>query len=153
MFVTTCPSRFPQEQRAQDGLFIFLSMPKVPFDKPALTFDEQLQRLKERGLVIPSKEKALHLLKSISYYRLSGYWYPFLKSPKSAHQFKGESTFDAAFDLYCFDRELRKLIMGELEKIEVAIRAQLIYILSHSEGAFWYRKPSLFQIERDGRTH
>lgn len=123
-------------------------MPKVPFDKPALTYEEQLQRLNERGLEIPNKEKACHLLESVSYYRLSGYWYPFLKNPKSDHEFKEGSTFDSAFDLYCFDREFRKLIAGELEKIEITIRAKLIYVLSLSEGPFWYRKPSLF---KDGK--
>jgi len=45
--------------------------------KPSLSPEEQLQLLKERGLIIEDETKALHLLQHISYYRLSGYWYPF----------------------------------------------------------------------------
>lgn len=35
--------------------------------------------------------------------------------------------------------------MNELEKIEVAIRSRMIYILSHRHGAFWYLGYTLFQ--------
>jgi len=119
-------------------------MPKVPYTKPALTFVDQLQQLKNRGLTIEDDNKCLFLLETISYYRLSGYWYPMLEHPKHTHKFKQSSSFNAAFNLYCFDRELRKLINAELEKIEVAIRAKMIYILSHSYGAFWFRDNTLF---------
>ncbi len=119
-------------------------MPRVLYTKPALTFDDQLQQLKDRGLTIENDPKALHLLENISYYRLSGYWYPFLSNPKSDHLFKPHSSFNSAFNLYCFDRELRKLVSSELEKIEVAIRDKMIYILSHTYGPFWYHDSSLF---------
>ncbi len=48
-------------------------------------------------------------------------------------------------NMYCFDRGLRKLVTAELEKIEVAIRAKMIYILSHQYGPFWYSAPNLFE--------
>src|SRR5690554_3702264 len=110
-------------------------MSKVPFNKPPLTYSQQLQQLKERGLVIENEEKALHLLVSISYYRLSGYWYPLLQD-KHQHIFKDESSLETAFKLYCFDRELRKLVLSELEKIEIAVRAKMIYELSLKHGPF-----------------
>lgn len=119
-------------------------MSKVPYTKPAFTYAQQLQQLKDRGLTIEDDAKALHLLEAISYYRLSGYWYPMLKEPKAKHIFKTGSGFNTAFKLYCFDRELRQLIMGELEKIEVAIRSKMSYVLAHTYGAFWYHNSSLF---------
>ena len=85
-------------------------MTKVPFTKPALTYAEQLQRLKLRGLIFINEPKVLHLLEKISYYRLSGYLYPMIAEPKADHIFKPGSTFNNGFKLYCFDRELRKLI-------------------------------------------
>jgi abortive infection bacteriophage resistance protein len=112
-------------------------MSKVPYTKAALSYAEQLQQLKDRGLLITNEPQALHLLESISYYRLSGYWYPMLAN-KQDHQFKPNSSFETAFNIYKFDRELRLLIMRELEKVEVAVRAKMIYILSHSLGSFWY---------------
>src|SRR5690554_5500486 len=103
-------------------------MAKVPYTKPALDYTAQLRQLESRGLIISNHEKAIHILERISYYRLSGYWYPMLLEPKSNHTFKEGSTFENAFKLYCFDRELRKLISGELEKIEIAVKAKVIYI-------------------------
>jgi abortive infection bacteriophage resistance protein len=123
-------------------------MPPVAYTKPALTFAAQLQQLKNRGLVVENDTKAIHLLESISYFRLSGYWYPLLETPKSTHTFKPKSTFNQSFSLYCFDRELRQLLYSELEKIEVAIRSKMIYVLSHQYGAFWYTNPALFSRVR-----
>lgn len=119
-------------------------MPIIPYAKPAITYADQLQQLKNRGLGIENDSKALFLLQNISYYRLSGYWYPLIDNPKNSHVFKPGSTFGMAFNMYCFDRELRKLVIAELEKIEVAIRAKMIYILSHQYGPFWYSDPNLF---------
>lgn len=124
-------------------------MSKVAYNKPAITYQDQLDQLKRRGLVVQDDAKALHLLSQVSYYRLSGYWYPLLFN-KSTHQFKSGSTFETAFRLYCFDRELRKLVLAELEKIEVAVRAQMIYILSHAFGPFWFADQTLFA---NGATH
>jgi abortive infection bacteriophage resistance protein len=119
-------------------------MPLIPYTKPALTYAAQLQQLKVRGLVVANDPQALHLLETISYYRFSAYWYPLLADPKSAHVFKAGSRFEDAFRLYCFDRHLRKLVVAELEKVEVAIRSKLIYTLSHKYGAFWYNQPAVF---------
>lgn len=129
--------------------FLFYTMAKIPYTKPALSYKDQLQQLKNRGLHIEHDTKALHLLENISYYRLSGYWFPLLQDKKN-HLFKSTATFDTAFQLYCFDRELRRLILSELEKIEVSIRAKMIYILSHQHGSFWFRHTHLF---KDTNSH
>jgi DNA-binding XRE family transcriptional regulator len=34
-----------------------------------------------------------------------------------------------------------------MEKIEIAVRAKMIYILAHSFGAFWHTNPALFPDE------
>ncbi len=119
-------------------------MPKVPYTKPALSFQDQLQQLKDRGFVIEDDQKSIFLLENISYYRLSGYWYPLLQEPKSSHIFKSNASFNQSFELYCFDKELRKLVSSELEKIEVAIRAKMIYVLAHQYGPFWINDSNLF---------
>lgn len=114
-------------------------MAKVPYTKRALSYAEQLSKLQSRGLKIENAPKALHLLEQISYYRLSGYWYPLLEEPKSEHKFKPDATFEIGFQIYCFDRELRKFIQTELEKIEISIRAKMIYEFWHNHNAFWYK--------------
>jgi len=118
-------------------------MSKVPYSKLVLSYTDQLAQLKVRGLQVEDDAKAFHLLEVISYYRLSGYWYPLLADKKN-HQFKPEATFNTAFKLYCFDRELRQMVLAELEKIEVAIRAKMTYVLSQKHGAFWFQQASIF---------
>lgn len=119
-------------------------MAKVPYSKPALNYADQISQLKARHLHIDDDNKALHLLQTLSYYRLSGYWYPMIKEPKYRHLFKDDSKFSNAFKLYCFDRELKQLVMGDVEKIEIAVRAKMIYIMAMTHGAFWYLDKNLF---------
>jgi len=117
---------------------------KQSYTKPPLIYKDQLEQLKKRGLTIDDESKVLHLLENIGYYRLSGYWYPLL-SDKELHKFKVSANFQSAFYLYCFDRELRQLISSELEKIEISIRAKMIYIMSHKYGCFWFSDQKLFK--------
>jgi len=120
---------------------------RIPYTKVPLLYVDQLSQLKTRGLIIENEEKALHLLENIGYYRLSGYWYPLLQD-KVNHTFKNTAYFHTAFQLYCFDREFRQLIISELEKIEVAVRAKMIYVLSHKYGCFWYTDSTLFKNQQ-----
>jgi abortive infection bacteriophage resistance protein len=123
-------------------------MAKAPYTKPFLSYPEQLSLLKLRGMMFPDEEKALHLLEKIGYYRLSGYWYPLL-SDKIEHIFKSNADFETAFSLYKFDRELRKLVSAEIEKIEVAIRAKMAYEFSMAYHQFWIEDASLFTSSRN----
>ena len=99
--------------------------------------------MEKRGLLIPDEQRALRYLDFISYYRLSAYSIPFQIS--ASHQFRTNTSFDDILDLYIFDRELRLLIMDAIERIEVAVRAQICNVISlakikitiHSD-AFWY---------------
>ena len=119
-------------------------MLKTHYSKPALSFQRQIQQLKARGLVIQNPQKAVHLLQSISYYRLSGYWYPLLAN-KEKHLFKPGAEFENCFKLYRFDRELRSTVTSELEKIEIAVRAKIIYTLSEQAGPFGYLNPAIYK--------
>jgi len=89
------------------------------------------------------EEKALHLLANVSYHRFNGYWYPLLADRKN-QIFKSGASFETAFNLYKFDRELRQLIISELEKIEVSVRTKMAYHLSVVHGVFWIANEMLF---------
>jgi len=122
-------------------------MAKIPYNKPALRYSDQLDLVKRRGLSVRNELAFLKILEKKSYYRLSGYWYPLL-SDKSNHVFKPGATFETAYDIYLFDRKLRQLVVNELEKIEIALRAKMIYIFSHQFGPFWYTDPANFKNAR-----
>lgn len=113
------------------------------FQKKALTFHEQIDQLQQRGLLITSNDNAEHYLSHISYYRLSGYWWP-MQVDKENHIFKLNSRFSDVMSLYFFDSELRTLLFDVIEKIEISLRTKIIYHLSHDHGPWWFQNTDLF---------
>lgn len=108
--------------------------------KPALTFDQQLDLLRQRGLTVHDPARALRWLRSVSYYRLSAYFLPF----KDGEQFRPEADFNEIAGLYIFDRKLRLLVLDAIERIEVAIRTSVTYAIGHGYGAFGHTDPANF---------
>ena len=104
------------------------------FTKPSKNFQEQLDILESRGMVIADHESAIHYLKHLNYYRLRGYWLP-LEADLKSHQFKPGITFQDALNLYIFDRELRLLLIDAIERVEVSLRSQWAYHLADQHGA------------------
>ena len=45
---------------------------------------------------------------------------------------------------YHFDRQLRQILFGGIEQIEIAVRSKMIYHLSTAYGGLWYLNPALF---------
>lgn len=114
------------------------------FDKPAHTIDQQLELLRQRGLVIADEGRAEHYLTNISYYRLSAYTRPFYVPGEQAHRFLPGTSFEQVLALYIFDRELRILLLDAIERIEVALRAQMTNTLAEHHGAHGYTEPTIF---------
>ena len=84
--------------------------------KDPTTIDEQIHILSERGMQVDA-DLARQWLRSVSYYRLSGYWYPYREQlesaprmPVRADTFVQGSTFTEVAGLYEFDRKLRTLV-------------------------------------------
>lgn len=116
----------------------------VPHAKPPLTFDQQLDLLASRGLVIADRPAAAVTLSRISYYRLSACCLPF----KVEHEhFRPGSTWEQVIDLSEFDRRLRILVTDALERVEVALRTAITYNLAHAYGAFAHCSPAHFRPE------
>ena len=101
----------------------------MQYEKQYSSPTQLLEILKGRGLDCSDVADAEPLLRSVGYYRLTGYLYPFLKTPKTAHQFKYGSSLGQAFKLYEFDREFRLLVFNQIERIEVAVRSAIVNIM------------------------
>ncbi len=84
--------------------------------KPWRSFEQQLELLTDRGLIIKDKGQAAEYLSSVNYYRLSGYMLSF----KTRDSFHRGVTFDHIVSVYEFDRHLRNLLTGLLELIEIS---------------------------------
>jgi abortive infection bacteriophage resistance protein len=119
----------------------------IPFVKPAISIQDQLNKLIFRGLIVADHNAAMQKLKSISYYRLSGYIYPFRLRDHLGNVQDGlvaGTKFEQILELYEFDRHLRLLILDAIERIEVAIRTQLTYNFSCKYGPFGHTDASNF---------
>ena len=59
----------------------------MKYNKENSSPSELISILQSRGLDCSDIDNAIDILSSIGYYRLSGYFYPFLLTPKSEHIF------------------------------------------------------------------
>ena len=114
------------------------------YNKSWIDHSKQIERLKQRGLLISDDASAIAVLKNISYYRLAGYWWS-MQVDKTNHLFKPNSTFENVIAIYNFDRELRIVLFDAIEKIEIAFRTRLIYHLSAEISPWWFEDPSIFK--------
>ena len=118
------------------------------FTKPARNNNTLINEWERRGLSIPNRIRAERYLDFIGYYRLSAYTIPFQQTHTKSHQFKTNTSFDDILNLYVFDRELRLLVLDAIERIEVAVRAQISNTLSLSQNnPFWYLDKQYFSQE------
>jgi len=118
----------------------------MEYRKPPFTFEDQAELLLSRGLQA-DKNILITRLQAVNYYRLSAYLYPFKQ--KSSDAYRDNTTLDRIWSYYTFDRQLRLLVMDAIERIEVAVRTQLVYQFSHKHGPFGYLN-QLFFSKLDG---
>lgn len=52
--------------------------------------------------------------------------------------FKEDVTLNDIYEIYCFDKKLRNLLVGVLESIEIEFRTHFAYYFSHKYGAMGY---------------
>jgi abortive infection bacteriophage resistance protein len=109
--------------------------------KPHLSYDQQLELLKNRNLIINDEHYALQKLQHISYYRLSAYFLPFYVKE---NYFRDGTTFEKIIKLYHFDKELRILTFSAIEKIEIFLRTSIAYNFSKIYSSFGYMEKRNF---------
>ena len=107
--------------------------------KEPKTFDEQIDLLKSRGLIIGDEDKAKFILSNINYYRFSAYLIHFKREDET---YKENITFEHIYNLYLFDKELRNILIDMLESIEISFRTYISYTLAikHGSTAYLYKQ-------------
>lgn len=101
-----------------------------------ISIENQVKNLIDLGLLVEDKTYAEKILGRISYYRLIKAYSITLK--KDGRYISGMS-FEDIVSLYKFDRELRQLIFGTIEHIEVSLRAVITNYFSLKYGNFGYK--------------
>ncbi len=115
-----------------------MSSIKKSYDKPSLAFEQLIELLKKRGMVIDDEKQAIDELASIGYYRLSAYSYPFRKYEKNSitDNFVANTNWQKVIDIYHFDKELRLLVMEAIEWVEIMLRTQIAHLFSQKYTEF-----------------
>lgn len=94
--------------------------------KPFLTYVQQIQKLKDKNLVIPDEPSAAAILHRYGYFALITGYKDLLKNRTTKRYLDG-TTFDDIVTIYHFDEQLRELTFRYLLHIERHIRSSLSY--------------------------
>ncbi|OWP20301.1 hypothetical protein CBF90_02125 [Microbacterium sp. AISO3] len=124
-----------------------------PSVKQYLTIDQQIELLRSRGMEIDGDPA--RWLRAVNYYRLSGYWYIYRALGNDGQgnllrtdEFLPGTTFSTIADLYEFDRKLRTLVHDGLERVEVALRSHVSYVLG-ARDPLAHENPAVFRESFD----
>jgi abortive infection bacteriophage resistance protein len=115
------------------------------YTKKPISFQTQVAQLKAKGLTVVNDQNAETILSRISYYRLRAYTYPFQDNTLPNHPFTVSISFEEIIELYKFDGKLRILVFDAIEKVEIALRTQIIYQFAMSYGSHWQTDPNLYR--------
>jgi abortive infection bacteriophage resistance protein len=98
------------------------------------TYQEQVELLKSRGLIIKDEAWAADFLSRVNYYRFSAY----SLTMRRDDVFYREISFEDIVDLYYFDYDFRKIIYAYTAYIEIALRCCMAHHHAEKYGPLGY---------------
>src|SRR5690606_35194723 len=118
---------------------------RIPFNKPATTPEQLLQKLEGQGLWVDAagRKAALNYLRYVGGYRLKGYWHHLVAPQTKA--FPHGFTFQQLVDHCEFDHELRTITMAAIARLEVAVRIVMVNYLSLKHSPHWFLDNAVFK--------
>ena len=103
-------------------------------DKPFITYEQQVEVLKAKGLEVPDEQHIIMLLKEYSYFALVSGYKGLLKNRDGSY--KPHTTIDDIYALYEFDNDLRALVLRYVFIIENHIKSLMSYAFCKEHGDF-----------------
>ena len=97
------------------------------------TINEQIDILKDKGLIIEDEDYAKETLLRENYFFIMGYRHLFMKSSKE-NKFIAGTTFDELYALFTFDTSFRNIIFKNVLVIENQLKSVISYQLSKKYG-------------------
>ncbi len=95
--------------------------------------DEQIDILKDKGLIIDDIDYAKEILLRENYFFLSGYRHLFLRDDGS-RKFKTGTNFREIYSMFAFDRQLRNILFKNILIVENNLKSILSYVMSKNHG-------------------
>ncbi len=97
------------------------------------TLDEQVEILKNKGLVIENYDYAKEILLRENYFFLNGYRHLFMKSSDNSMYIPG-TKIEELYSLFLFDRRLRSIFFKNILIVENNVKSIISYQLSKKYG-------------------
>lgn len=97
------------------------------------TLDQQIDILKDKGLIITDEEKAREILFRENYFFISGYRHMFTE-PGSRDKFLKGTSFEELYAVFVFDRRIRNTFFKNILIVENNIKSIISYQLSKKYG-------------------
>lgn len=113
--------------------------------QPSMTIDEQIENLKEIGLLIDNEAYAKRILNDISYFRLIKAYGLNLKSKNE--NYDGSVTFEQIVELYLFNANFRQILFPKIEQIEINVRCRVSNYFAERYGVLGYLQKNNFSNE------
>ena len=101
--------------------------------KPFMTYDQQIQKLKDKHLIVEDETSTKDVLHRLGYFTLISGYKDLFKNP-TTRNYRDGTTFEDILALYHFDESLRELTLHYLLHIEQHIRSALSYSFCDALG-------------------
>lgn len=103
-------------------------------DKPFKSYDEQIQLLKSRGLIIQNNQFARHMLQTYSYYDLINGNLDQLMLHRHPDLFKSGTTFEDLVQIRYTEDRIKSIFLRQILMIEKTFKSTLSYYISDTFG-------------------
>ena len=103
--------------------------------KQPATHQQQIEYLRDKGLVIRNEKACIAFLNRVNYYRLLAYLEPFRGLP--GHKADGVA-FERIMGVYEFDRDLRGFLFSVIEEVELYLRNGISHYHAFRYGPLGY---------------
>ena len=126
--------------------------------KTWLSVEEQAARLRDRGLGIDDEHECLRFLSHVSYYRFSGYFRYWQRSPETGdNRFISGTAFSTIHDVYTTEQAVAASSFATMRWIEILLRTAFAHhyaqhvaplgALAHDTGVAEPRDPAAPRVE------
>lgn len=109
------------------------------------TYEQQIELLKSRSLIISDKEFALKKLQEDNYYNIINGYKDLFLNPSDQNNFITGTTFEEIYSLYQFDRDIKGILLKNILKVENILRTLISYCFSEKYGNDNYLKLDSFE--------
>lgn len=119
-------------------------MSKTPH--PFMRVDDQIDLLKNRGLLFRSEENAFKTLSTYGYYNIiNGYKDNYVVASDNDEQYRDGVSFEQIYSLFSVDHAIRNTVMLLMLDIEETLKAAAAYVISDQIG---YMEQDYFNITK-----